>query len=213
MKVIAINGSPRKKGNTATILTSVLEGAASVGAVTKLYNLYDYKFKGCISCFKCKKKDTKYVCRCAMKDDLTGILDKMMEADAWVIGSPVYINNISGMTQCLTERLVFPAISYDAGPLTRFTGKIHAAFIYTMNTSTEQLSESGFLSMMETNKKSLAIFNGVVEQLVVGDTLQFKNYSKYAASLFDETHKRKVREEQFPLDRIEAFKLGKRLSE
>jgi len=54
MKVIAINGSPRKKWNTATLLEKALAGAASQGAETELMHLYDLNYKGCISCFACK---------------------------------------------------------------------------------------------------------------------------------------------------------------
>ncbi len=52
MKVIAINGSPRKRWNTATLLEKALEGAASQGAETELIHLYDIDFKGCTSCFR-----------------------------------------------------------------------------------------------------------------------------------------------------------------
>ena len=56
MKVIAFNGSPRKKEwNTITLLKNALEGSATVGADTELFHLYDLKFSGCISCFACKK--------------------------------------------------------------------------------------------------------------------------------------------------------------
>jgi len=55
-KVIAINGSPRKNGNTATLLQNVLDGAKSQGAETEFVNLIDLKYQGCISCFACKIK-------------------------------------------------------------------------------------------------------------------------------------------------------------
>jgi multimeric flavodoxin WrbA len=51
MKAIGVNGSPRKKWNTATLLKKALEGAASEGAKTALVHLYDLDYKGCISCF------------------------------------------------------------------------------------------------------------------------------------------------------------------
>lgn len=54
MKVMAFNGSPRKKWNTATLLEEALKGAVSQGAETELIHLYELKFKGCISCFECK---------------------------------------------------------------------------------------------------------------------------------------------------------------
>ena len=54
--IIAINGSPRKNGNTAALLNKALEGASSQGATTEMINLYDLNFKGCMSCFACKLK-------------------------------------------------------------------------------------------------------------------------------------------------------------
>jgi multimeric flavodoxin WrbA len=59
MNVLAINGSPRKKWNTATLLNTALEGAASQGAKTEIIHLYDLNYKGCISCFACKLKNGK----------------------------------------------------------------------------------------------------------------------------------------------------------
>ena len=74
MKVMAFNGSPRKKWNTATLLENALEGAASQGAKTELIHLYDLNFKGCISCFACKTKGGKSYGRCAVDDDLAPVL-------------------------------------------------------------------------------------------------------------------------------------------
>jgi multimeric flavodoxin WrbA len=59
MNVMAFNGSPKKKWNTATLLEKALEGAASQGAETELIHLYDLDFKGCISCFACKTRGVK----------------------------------------------------------------------------------------------------------------------------------------------------------
>jgi len=59
MKVIALNGSPRKKWNTATLLKHALDGAASKGAETELIHLYDYNYKGCISCLHVSLKTVK----------------------------------------------------------------------------------------------------------------------------------------------------------
>lgn len=71
MKVIAINGSPRKNWNTATLLEKALDGAKSVGADVEMIHLYDLSFKGCTSCFACKRKGSQLNGKCAMKDDLT----------------------------------------------------------------------------------------------------------------------------------------------
>ena len=73
MKIIAVNGSPRKTWNTATLLHHALDGAASRGADTELVHLYDLDFKGCISCFSCKLKNGGCYGRCAVNDGLTGL--------------------------------------------------------------------------------------------------------------------------------------------
>ena len=91
MYVIAINGSPRKNGNTATLLNKALEGASSQGATTELINLYDLNFKGCVSCFACKLKGGKSYGKCDYKDDLTPVLEKVESADAVLLGSPIYL--------------------------------------------------------------------------------------------------------------------------
>ena len=82
MYVLAINGSPRKNWNTATLLNKALEGAAAQGAQTDLIHLYDLNFKGCISCFACKRKDGKSYGKCAYHDDLSPVLEKIEKADA-----------------------------------------------------------------------------------------------------------------------------------
>lgn len=81
MRIIFINGSPRKDWNTAILLNKALEGAASQGAETELIHLYDLNYKGCTSCFACKKKDGKSYGKCATNDELAPILNKVAEVD------------------------------------------------------------------------------------------------------------------------------------
>jgi multimeric flavodoxin WrbA len=79
MKLLAINGSPRKKWNTAMLLENALEGAASKGAETELVHLYDLTYTGCTSCFACKLKGGKSYGKCAVNDGLTPVLEKIPE--------------------------------------------------------------------------------------------------------------------------------------
>ena len=95
MKCLAINGSPRKKWNTATLLQKALDGAASVGAETELVHLYDLDYKGCTSCFACKLKGGKSYGKCAMNDVLTPILDKIADVDTLILGSPFYFGTVT----------------------------------------------------------------------------------------------------------------------
>ena len=106
MKVIAINASPRKNFSTAKLLESALEGAASAGAETKLVHLIDLDFKGCTSCFACHRKNNPQKYHCMYKDDLTPILREIEESDAVIIGSPIYIGDVTALARALQERLI-----------------------------------------------------------------------------------------------------------
>lgn len=137
MNVIAINGSPRKNGNTITLLKEALKGAESQGAQTQQINLYDLKYKGCVSCFYCKRKDRPHG-TCAMRDDLSQLLEKLKAADAVIFGSPIYYDNItSGMTAFL-ERFLFSNYIYSEDIPTVFPKKLPTGFIYSMNITKEQ---------------------------------------------------------------------------
>jgi multimeric flavodoxin WrbA len=112
MKVIAINGSPRKKWNTSTLLEKALEGAASQGAETELIHLYDLDYKGCTSCFACKLKDGKSYGKCAMHDGLTKVLEMFVDVKAFILGSPIYFGTVTGEMRSFMERLLFPYLVY-----------------------------------------------------------------------------------------------------
>ena len=108
MKAIGVNGSPRKKWNTATLLERALEGAGSQGAKTELVHLYDLDYKGCISCFACKKKTGRSYGKCAVRDGLTPLLRKVTQADVIILGSPIYFGTVTGEMRSFLERLFFP---------------------------------------------------------------------------------------------------------
>lgn len=212
MKAIAINGSPRKTENTAKLLENALEGAASVGAETEIVHLYDLDFKGCTSCFACKRKSGRWIGRCAMKDDLTDVLENIATSDVLLLGSPIYLGDVTGEMRSFFERLVFTNLSYAKDRRSYFEGAISTGFIYTMNVTEDVMKMCGYHYLFKTHQKFLTeILNGKSEYLTVTDTYQFKDYSKYTASKFDEKHKAQVREDWFPLDCKEAFDMGSRL--
>ncbi|MFT8315183.1 MAG: flavodoxin family protein [Clostridium sp.] len=208
MKIISFNGSPRKSWNTATLLEKALEGAASKGAETELINLYDLNYKGCASCFACKKIGSKSYGKCALKDDLSPILDKIEEADGIILGSPIYLGSITGEMKSFLERLIFPYLVYDADYSSLFKKKINTAFIYTMGIDEQRLLNSGYDSHFNINKTFLERIFGNFESLILTDAYQFDDYSKYVSSAFDPEKKAQRRQEQFPIDCEKAFELG-----
>lgn len=212
MKAVAINGSPRKNWNTATLLKKSLEGAASIGAKTELIHLYDLDFKGCCSCFACKKLESEHNGYCTMKDDLTEVLKIVLSSDILIIGSPIYLGNITGEMKSFMERLIFANLSYDSAERTNFTGVIHSGFIYTMGLPHEMIESFGYKYIFENNKNYLQLLNGISEYIISSDCYQFDDYSKYAASNFNADHKAVIRKEQFPIDCHSAFEMGKKLA-
>ena len=211
MKAIAINGSPRKNWNTATLLKKALDGAASAGAETEWVHLYDLEFKGCCSCFSCKRIVGKVAECCVMKDDMTEVLRRIMSSDILLLGSPIYLGNITGEMKSFIERLIFANLSYDSAERTNFTGVIQTGFVYTMGLPHEMLESFGYQYIFENNKSYLQLLTGQSEYVVSADCYQFDDYSEYAASNFSEKHKAKIRRERFPIDCQNAFDMGKRL--
>ncbi|MCB2296044.1 flavodoxin family protein [Clostridium algoriphilum] len=208
MKVIAINGSPRKNKNTATLLNKALEGAASQGAETELIQLYGQNYKGCISCFACKLKNGKSYGKCAVKDDLTPILEKLANADAIILGSPIYFGAVTGGMRSFIERFMFPYLVYDTSHSSLFGREIPTGFIYTMNVTNEQMKDVGYEKGLKFVEDCMKKLFGSFESLIVNDTYQFNDYSKYVVTSFDEKKKAQVREDQFPTDCKNAFNMG-----
>jgi multimeric flavodoxin WrbA len=208
-RVIAFNGSPRHDWNTATLLEKALEGACSEGANTDLVHLYDINFKGCTSCFSCKVRGGKSYGHCAMKDELTPILKRIEEeADAIILGSPIYFGTITGEMKSFMERLMFPYLTYTNPPGSLFPRKIKAGFIYTMNITEQQMKDFGYGWHMGNNERVLSMLFGIAESLFSCDTYQFDDYSKVVADRFDPQQKARRRKEVFPLDCEKAFEMG-----
>jgi multimeric flavodoxin WrbA len=213
MKVMAVNGSPRKTWNTATLLKKALKGAASQGADTELVHLYDLNFKGCISCFACKTRGGKSYGRCAVKDDLRPIFKKIEAADALILGSPIYFGLVSGEMRSFMERLLFPYFTYTEPPQSLFPKKIPTGFIYTMNVSEEMMQAWGYEQLFGNHQRLLQMVFGASEFLCSCDTYQFKDYAKVVADRFDPEKKAKRRREVFPQDCAKALALGARFAQ
>ena len=209
MKVIAINGSPRKTWNTAQMLESALSGCRDAGAETKIVHLIDYTFKGCISCFACKRLGGESYGKCAVRDDLKSVLEEVWDADALLIGSPVYFSDVTADLRAFLERLWFPGLMYNKEHMIINTKRLPVGIIFTTNAPEENFHKS-------LNKSMLNIMNGFIgpaEIIEANDTLQFDDYSKYDASMFDVKAKIQRHEEVFPLDLKKACEMGKRVLE
>ena len=210
MKVYAINGSPRKNNNTGTLLKKALEGVKSSNKEieTEIINLYDYNYKGCISCFACKLKDGKSYGKCAVKDDLKEILEKLSQADGIIFGSPIYIHGITSQIRALLERLIFAYLSGDVLGESLAPKKMPTAFIYTMNMPEDMMQKSGYPNSFNKHEELIEVVFTKPEVMYSTETYQFDDYSKYKVGLVSEEERAKKRKTQFPLDCDKAFEIG-----
>ena len=105
MKVLAINGSPRKEGNTRTMLMTVLDALEKEGIETALAQVGGTTIRGCISCYRCIERKDKL---CAVKNDcFNELFQQMLEADAFILGSPTYFADITPELKALIDRAGF----------------------------------------------------------------------------------------------------------
>ena len=123
MYALAINGSPRKGGNTEILLKKVLAQLEDQGWETELEQVGGTPIRGCIACNKCLLGETS---GCAIKSDsFNEIFNKMLKADAIIAGSPTYFASMSADLKALLERAGLVAIAQNKA----FAGKIGAAVV------------------------------------------------------------------------------------
>jgi multimeric flavodoxin WrbA len=101
MKIIGLNGSPRReKSRTGQLVNKILEGAADAGAQIEYFDITEIKIKPCAACDKCHKKGY-----CVQKDDFQMTFEKIMSADGLVLGSPVYIYQVTAQLKNWIDHL------------------------------------------------------------------------------------------------------------
>jgi len=99
MKIIAIYGSPRRDGNTATLLNHAVKGAEESGAEVEKIVLRDYKISPCLEIYGCKKTG-----RCVINDDFHQVVDKLAACQALMLASPIFFYTVSAHTKILMDR-------------------------------------------------------------------------------------------------------------
>ena len=143
-KLVAFIGSPRKNGNISTIIREIVKGAKEAGGEATIFNLNDMRITSCQSCYYCRRNEN-----CAIEDDMGSIYEAIKNANAVVIGSPVYLYQVTAQTKLLMDRL-FPIIDSDYNP--RF-GIKKAVIVYSQGNH----DANAFKQSFDTNAK---VFRG-----------------------------------------------------
>lgn len=208
MNVIAINGSPRKKGNSAAMLEAAIKGAVENGASVERIDLFDLNYKGCVSCFGCKLLGGPSFGRCAQRDELSAVLDKILAADVVLLATPLYFGEVPGAVRNLLERLWFPGQQYAKNYRSAYPRRIKIGLMYSMNLPNEAM----YKGVMSSHVQNFNLLLGKTEYVTAVDTMQFDDYSKYASEMFDGAAKKQRKETVFPEECAKAYEMAKRLT-
>ena len=98
-QIVAIYGSPRRRGNTAALLKHAVQGAVDAGAQVNEIILRDLKMSPCLEIYACKKEG-----RCAIKDDFHNVADQILSAKGLILASPIFFYTVSAHTKILMDR-------------------------------------------------------------------------------------------------------------
>lgn len=208
--VIAVNASPRAKWNTAQAVREAAAGAQDAGAHIEVFDLYKLEpFMGCRSCFACMTE--KSWDRCAIKDGLSEVLDKISQADGLILGSPNYFGRPTAGFRALFERLCFQHLTYQAEQFCSNERRIPVLFIMTSNAPIESYEVTNYDEMLAEYEQTLGNFVGPTKSFVCGNTLQTDRYDMFKWNVFDVAAKQQRHEEVFPSELAEVRKLASEL--
>lgn len=187
MKVLAVNGSPRKNWNTGTLLQAALDRAAEAGCETEFVQLSSVPLRGCSSCLACKREAEPFRSDplCAMKDGLRPVLERARAANVLLVGSPVYYGTLTAEAWAFLTRYWFAAFNYDPAQLSKIPANKPTGFIATMNVP----DAGAYRALFDGVVGNLQALSGPVRTLMGEDTCQVDDYVRYRMLMFDAEHK------------------------
>ncbi len=144
-QILAIYGSPRRRGNTATLLKHAVKGAVDAGAQVDEIILRDLKISPCLEIYACKKDG-----RCAIKDDFHQVVDQIMSAKGLILASPIFFYTVSAHTKILMDRcqsLWVKKYWIDKVPFGQWEPKRKGLFISAGATKGKKLFEGALLTV------------------------------------------------------------------
>jgi len=159
-KVLILLGSPRKKGNSAILAQEIAKGAEAEGAEVESLYIHGMDIKPCQACWVCQNPDTE---GCAIKDDMQTVFPKLIEADSWVIATPVHWFNMSTQTKLWMDRC-FALAKYGENP---FRKKIGIAIAY----GDADPYASGGINAIRCFQDSFRYVGAKIEGIVYGSAL------------------------------------------
>ncbi len=182
MKIVGFVGSPRKKGNTTTIVNEVLRGAGEAGAETKIFDLNALRIRGCQACYQCQTPDGK----CVQKDDMAQLYDEIFTADGVVIGSPVFMLQVTGQTKIFIDRL-FALMYLKDGRPGNFRNKVKAKKTVTVY-SQGQPDTGIFASSFDMHEGALSFLGFKIQERIVAGGMGPEDAAKRNQAILDKAY-------------------------
>lgn len=134
VKILCVNGSPRRGGNTEAVLREAIDAAAKAGAEAEMMSLADYDLKPCTGCDSCFEAG-----RCAIEDDVEEVFERVRGADSVILASPVYFFNVTAQVKTFIDRVGYLDIARGREP---FRNKVGGAVAVAAKTgSSSALSQ------------------------------------------------------------------------
>lgn len=130
IRIIGLNGSPHRDGNTATLMGWVLEGCAEAGAGVEWIHVVDHNISYCQGCFTCLRKG-----ECPIQDDFAEVRDRLLATDGIVVGSPVYEDQPTAQLKTLMDRLALLCLYTDTFAKQHSVGVATSGLAPTSNTA------------------------------------------------------------------------------
>jgi multimeric flavodoxin WrbA len=163
MKIIGFIASSRKEGNTAWVVNKILEGAKGQGAETQSWCFSDIDIKPCRGCSRCKKGDKG----CVINDDMQNIYAAFANADAVILGSPVYMGQMSAQAKIFTDRLYACTSPRFSPYFKENANKKKMVLVFTQGNPDPSLFQSYFdytknmFQVLEFDVKSVQVISGM----------------------------------------------------
>lgn len=202
---IVINAGPKRRDANAQLIKSAARGAESVDDDVEYVDLYKFDLHGCMNCTICKNEDK--VGKCYWRDDVSPLIEKILNADTLLIGTPIFFTEPTSHYRALVERLIYCIVSYETGIV--FDGKINVGLFYTLNYSTDYF-EKNVRPNLKSSEDLFKMFNGEVK-IYSSRIITKREYSQSKSNL-ELQNKIKTMEEQFAVDLQNAFEIGADLS-
>jgi multimeric flavodoxin WrbA len=180
-RIVAVYGSPRRKGNTSTLLDRAVEGAMEAGAQVEKVVLRDVKMSPCLEIYGCKETG-----RCVIKDDFQKVCDQLLAADGLMLASPIFFYGVSAQTKILMDRCQSLWVKkhwIDKVPYGKWEPKRKGLFICVGATKGKRLFDGTlltvkyFFDVLDAELTKAVLYRGLDFE---GDVLKHPEYLKEA---------------------------------